>query len=69
MALVLCAAVIFKGKDFIRGLSTAATIWTTASIGTAWSVGYLALQLWELLLFQYFTYFHLKAHVKSAEHE
>jgi uncharacterized membrane protein YhiD involved in acid resistance len=41
----LCAAVIFKGETFIRGLSTAATIWTTASIGTACGCGLFGLAI------------------------
>ncbi len=35
----LCAAVIFKDGNIIRGLSTGATIWTTAAIGAACGTG------------------------------
>lgn len=35
----LCAAVIFKDGNTISGLSTGATIWTTAAIGTACGTG------------------------------
>lgn len=35
----LCAAVIFKEGVTIKGLSTAATVWTTAAIGVACGAG------------------------------
>ncbi|GEM_PF-5928584 len=35
----LCAAVIFKEGVTVRGLSTAATIWTTAAVGSACGAG------------------------------
>ena len=66
----LCAAVIFKGKDFIRGLSTAATIWTTASIGTACGCGLFGLAIMGTIIISIFHLIPSKgSHVKSAEHE
>ena len=41
----LCAAVIFKEGVTVRGLSTAATIWATAGIGTACGAGLFGLAL------------------------
>jgi putative Mg2+ transporter-C (MgtC) family protein len=39
----LCAAVIFKDGNIIRGLSTAATVWATAAIGAACGTGLMAI--------------------------
>ena len=41
----LCAAVIFKEGFTLRGLSTAASLWTTASIGAAAGMGLLGLAI------------------------
>ena len=41
----LCAAIIFKDGNVIRGLSTGATIWATAAIGTACGTGLLGVAI------------------------
>jgi putative Mg2+ transporter-C (MgtC) family protein len=39
----LGAGVIFKGRNMVRGLTTAATIWVTAAVGMACGAGMLSL--------------------------
>ena len=66
----LCAAVIFKGKDFIRGLSTAATIWTTASIGTACGCGLFGLAIMGTVIISVFHLLPSKgSQVKKADND
>ena len=50
----LCGAVIFKDTNIIRGLSTAATIWTTAAIGTAVGTGMFGIAILSTLLVMMF---------------
>lgn len=39
----LGAGVIFKGRNFVRGLTTAATVWVSAAVGMACGAGMLSL--------------------------
>ncbi|MBV7412204.1 MgtC/SapB family protein [Dermabacteraceae bacterium TAE3-ERU27] len=41
----LGAGVIFKGKDVVRGLTTAATVWVSAAVGMACGAGMLPLAI------------------------
>lgn len=50
----LCGAVIFKDSNMIRGLSTAATIWTTAAIGTAVGTGLFGIAILATILVMVF---------------
>jgi len=46
----LGAGVIFKGRDMVRGLTTAATIWQAAAVGMACGAGMLSLAILLTLL-------------------
>ncbi|PPF77552.1 hypothetical protein C5B96_15635 [Subtercola sp. Z020] len=46
----LGAGVIFKGRDVVRGLTTAATIWESAAVGMACGAGMLSLALFITVL-------------------
>ena len=52
----LCAAVIFKGANFIRGLATASTIWTTAGVGIACGCGLFGLAIIATLILVIFNF-------------
>lgn len=52
----LGAGVIFKGRDVVRGLTTAATIWVAAAVGMACGAGMLSLGL-SLTVLHLFTLF------------
>jgi len=44
------AGVIFKGRDVVRGLTTAATIWQAAAVGMACGAGMLSLAIFLTIL-------------------
>jgi putative Mg2+ transporter-C (MgtC) family protein len=52
----LGAGVIFKGRDVVRGLTTAATIWVAAAVGMACGAGMVSLAL-VLTIFHLITLF------------
>jgi putative Mg2+ transporter-C (MgtC) family protein len=52
----LGAGVIFKGRDVVRGLTTAATIWVAAAVGMACGAGMVSLAL-ALTVFHLITLF------------
>jgi putative Mg2+ transporter-C (MgtC) family protein len=52
----LGAGVIFKGRDVVRGLTTAATIWVAAAVGMACGAGMISLAL-VLTIFHLITLF------------
>ena len=52
----LGAGVIFKGRDVVRGLTTAATIWVSAAVGMACGAGMVSLAV-VLTIFHLVTLF------------
>lgn len=67
----LGAGVIFKGRDMVRGLTTAATIWQAAAVGMACGAGMLSLAI-LLTLFHLVTLFvvaPLVRRIPTADHK
>ncbi|WP_181275572.1 MgtC/SapB family protein [Brevibacterium oceani] len=66
----LGAGVIFKGRNMVRGLTTAATIWVTAAVGMACGAGMLSLAtiLTALHLFTLFVVAPLIRRIPNSDH-
>lgn len=66
----LGAGVIFKGRNMVRGLTTAATIWVTAAVGMACGAGMLVLatMLTALHLFTLFVIAPLIRRIPDSDH-
>ena len=66
----LGAGVIFKGRNMVRGLTTAATIWVTAAVGMACGAGMLSLAtaLTALHLFTLFVIAPLIRKLPNSDH-
>ncbi|TGD33343.1 MgtC/SapB family protein [Brevibacterium sp. S22] len=66
----LGAGVIFKGRNMVRGLTTAATIWVTAAVGMACGAGMLSLAtvLTALHLFTLFVIAPLIRRIPNSDH-
>ena len=66
----LGAGVIFKGRNMVRGLTTAATIWVTAAVGMACGAGMLSLAtaLTGLHLFTLFVIAPLIRKLPNSDH-
>ncbi|WP_209371906.1 MgtC/SapB family protein [Brevibacterium renqingii] len=66
----LGAGVIFKGRNMVRGLTTAATIWVTAAVGMACGAGMLSLAtiLTALHLFTLFVIAPLIRKIPNSDH-
>ena len=66
----LGAGVIFKGRNMVRGLTTAATIWVTAAVGMACGAGMLLLatMLTALHLFTLFVIAPLIRKIPNSDH-
>ncbi|UVI37371.1 MgtC/SapB family protein [Brevibacterium spongiae] len=66
----LGAGVIFKGRNMVRGLTTAATIWVTAAVGMACGAGMLLLatMLTALHLFTLFAIAPLVRKIPNSDH-
>lgn len=66
----LGAGVIFKGRNMVRGLTTAATIWVTAAVGMACGAGMLLLaaMLTALHLFTLFVIAPLVRKIPDSDH-
>ena len=66
----LGAGVIFKGRNMVRGLTTAATIWVTAAVGMACGAGMLLLatMLTALHLFTLFVIAPLVRKIPNSDH-
>jgi putative Mg2+ transporter-C (MgtC) family protein len=66
----LGAGVIFKGRNMVRGLTTAATIWVTAAVGMACGAGmlWLATVLTALHLFTLFLVAPLIRKIPNSDH-
>ena len=66
----LGAGVIFKGRNLVRGLTTAATIWVTAAVGMACGAGMLSLAtaLTALHLFTLFVIAPLIRKLPNSDH-
>ncbi|TGD12391.1 MgtC/SapB family protein [Brevibacterium sp. S111] len=67
----LGAGVIFKGRNMVRGLTTAATIWVTAAVGMACGAGMLSLatMLTALHLFTLFVIAPLIRRIPDSDHK
>jgi putative Mg2+ transporter-C (MgtC) family protein len=66
----LGAGVIFKGRNMVRGLTTAATIWVTAAVGMACGAGMLSLAtvLTALHLFTLFVIAPIIRKIPNSDH-
>lgn len=66
----LCAGVILRKEERIAGLTTAATIWSTASVGLSFAYGcYLIGLVTTLLIFLFLSIHHFPAYQKLKKNK
>jgi len=63
----LCAAVIFKEGSVVKGLATAASLWTTAAVGIACGAGLFAAAIGITLVIVAFHFFPRRQHTEIDE--